>query len=153
MPIEIIAMNTLNEIVQYFNDFADSHKQIKSFRYDNAQEIDSSADEIDGVILWMTWRPSFWTNAVPTMSFSFFIMDRVDVETNNFQEVQSDTLSIATDLLSEINNSSEAFGLAKNTGIPVEPFKERFSSMYAGCIIDIDINLPNGLDSCQVPNE
>ena len=147
-------MSTLNTLVNYFETFADNHLQIKSFDYGHITKVDTDSDKIDGVLLFMTWRPSFWVNGIPTLSFSFWIMDRVDIEQDNMQEVQSDCLSITHDLLSDVNDSDETWTTTLKTGgTSVELFKEKFSSMYAGCIVDIDIKLPQGLDSCSIPNE
>ena len=148
-------MSTLNTLIDYFETFADNHLQIKSFDYESIDVVDTKESKINGTRLFMTWRPSFWRNGIPTLSFSFFIMDRVDLETTNLRDVQSDSLSIAHDLLSDINNSDPETWTAtlKDSGTSVELFKEKFSSMYAGCIVDVDIVLPQGLDSCSIPNE
>ena len=147
-------MSTLKTLVDYFETFADNHLQINSFDYGHITKVDTNSSKINGVLMFMTWRPSFWTNGIPTISFSFWIMDRVDIEQSNLIDVQSDCLSIAHDLLSDVNNTDETWVTTlKNSGTSIEIFEERFSSMYGGCIVDIDIKLPKGLDSCAIPNE
>ena len=143
-------MITLNNVIKWFEDWADNHLQIQTFEYNSLDEIDTRIVDMNGTIMWMSWKPSFFQK-IPILSYSIYIMDRVDIEKSNLVEVQSDSLCISQDLIAGISDSDEAWNVDIDRGIAVELFKEKFSSMYAGCVIDIDIRVPNTLDNCQVP--
>jgi len=90
-----------------------------------------------------------------TLNYRLFLMDLVHVSEDskqNEQDVQSDMVSIAMDLLAQMNNGaySDWIVSADNN---LQLVVENDNDMHAGCIVDISIRIMYQQNICQIPTD
>jgi hypothetical protein len=145
---------TLNQVLQRIKTLATAHKQIKNFYYGNV---------VDFLAAKTTLYPSCFLQDLPgtidpagkqlTINFRMFLLDLVQVSADtkqNEQDVQSDTLSIAMDLIAQIDYSGYA-DWKIGSGIPTQFVQEEMDDMVAGITVDISIITPWDKNVCAVP--
>jgi len=145
---------TLNQVLQRLKILATAHRQIKNFYYGNV---------VDFLTAQATQYPSCFLQDLPgtidpagkqvTMNFKMFLLDLVNVSADakqNEQDVQSDTLNIAMDLIAQIDYSGYT-DWKIGAGIPTQFVQEELDDMVAGITIDISIVTPWDKNVCAVP--
>lgn len=92
-------------------------------------------------------------------SIDIFLCDNVtEINTSsNEVDVQSECTLIALDIMSIMENYNKAsysdkdLALALNKNWSIQPFKERFDSLYAGAAINMTISSAYGYARCKIP--
>jgi len=147
---------TINELIKEFKDFSDNHLQLKDFGYGPTSDIGRSR-KMDFPYLWVTHRtPSSIViqnkTQIPEMVLTFIIVDQINYQTNylevngldsdNQQEIISDTFQIAQDLVNYISQNLGARGikLMDNTA-SVEPVFDDTDDRATGWVIDLTLKL------------
>lgn len=140
---------TLNEIRLELEQIAQNHKQINSFGFGDIWEINTSGT-IDYPMMWVQLQNSVIANKVETLNFKFIFMDLVGNGEINEDDVLSDQLEIAKDVIGQLQHPSYSWNfLADN--VTLEPFTERFTDSVSGWVTDIALNIPYGFDRCAMP--
>ena len=122
MSVNIIS---LNQIIALFKDFADRHYFINDFGYGATSDIGTSR-QMEFPYMWVTTTQDSVINpqnrtAIPDLSFVVLFMDKTNnqenyldingVNSNNVQEILSDTLQTLQDFITEIQVSFGDYGL------------------------------------------
>jgi hypothetical protein len=139
---------TLNQAIKVFEDFAASHKMIKSFKFGTKPDIDS----VDSTMLpamFVTANKTVTRLQVQERTWNIMIYDAVAKDESNFEEVMSDTEQTMLDLIKTIRNSDLEFDLV---GDPEAiPFRDKFADEVSGYSCDITFSTTNDDQMCDIP--
>ena len=142
-------MLTLNQVIKSLNDIADSHLQINSFQYDSLPNIASSGT-IYYPMMFVVVQPSSVSTKKLNLNLSLIFCDLVHKGETNIQEVESDQLSIALDIINKLQ--SPTYGWSFDTESPrLVPFRDRFDDEVTGWTCNIVLGLPKDIDRCSIP--
>lgn len=147
---------TLNQVIKRIESLSLGHKQVRTFRKGFVSDFfaDKTA-KYPAVCLQDNSGVISLAEHAATLNYRMFIADLVHVsaDTNtNEQDVQSDMVSIAMDLLAQMNNGNyDDWRIsADNT---VQLFAENDNDMQAGCVIDFTVRFPYTQNICQIPTD
>ena len=85
-----------------------------------------------------------------TMNFRIFICDLLMQDNSNEQEILSDTLQIALDVITLIREESYD-GIYTKDDFNIEPFTERFDNALAGWTFELPMQVENSFQTCDIP--
>lgn len=146
---------SINQIVDWFEDFQLRHEQLNSFGYGETYDF--------GTTVGMTY-PTMWVShadnntigtsnktAIPLMSFNIMIVDKINIQDNyensnsfksdNKRELMSDTYQIGQDLITEIQVSWQAYGLSIRNDISIIPVVDETPDKVCGWLFTIPLTL------------
>lgn len=84
------------------------------------------------------------------LNFQMFFFDRIIAERSNEQDVHSDMLQVAQDIVAQLRWPGWEFVLRPN--IPVSLFTDSTPDLLAGVTINVTLELPYISDRCSVPS-
>ena len=142
---------TYNQVIKNLNNIADSHLQINSFFYGYVEDIATSGT-IYYPMMSVTPTPAYFRDKALYLNFTIAFMDLVHKGGTNVQDVESDMLSVALDIISQLQSSEYGFMLDTNSP-RLEPFRDKFADEVTGWSCDLILKLPIGFDRCQIPIE
>jgi hypothetical protein len=92
---------TYNQVIKQLNDFADAHKQIKSFGNGNLWEVvqHDQLSNFNYPLMWINDQSATMGNGDFTWNFQVLVMDIVRKDESNENEVKSDCVQILIDLI------------------------------------------------------
>lgn len=150
-------MITKIAIKDLFEWFGNNHKQINYQNYAVNHNWEIDKDKIsEGVVMWVVSVDSPISKNVIKYNYEVYLMGSVNIKEDNSAEVESDTQSIALDLLSFFDQYDYQPGLVftlDKTTSSISPFREKFDSQYAGNMVRISLNVPFNYNTCQIPYE
>ena len=133
---------TLNNLVSYIEDFANNHKQVKSFFFGDIWEYVGEKNDLFTVFT-CTLLGSNLSKGVEGTTFQFGVFDYVSKDKANEVEVLSDTKRIAKDFLSYLN--SPIFeDLKIDITADLTDYSEKFNHQLSGWFFNITIKQPFG---------
>ncbi len=156
----MIRYKTYNNVVETLKCIGELHEQIQTTTTGDIWEIDLEKNNK---------FPLYHINPTnveislsqKTFNFQVFIMDMVATDNSNEQEVLSDTLQIATDIISLLKHSellqtaSAAHGEEPryyvDDDFTCEPFTETYDNTLTGWVMDLSVIVESVLDSCDIP--
>lgn len=144
---------TYNQIISAFKNFCDKHKQINSFYSGQTWNFQTQTNIYPSVIILP--QPSNFEPGKIRLNFQIFIADILNQDNSNLDEIYSDTLQIASDLVSyfkEINEEETYFYIDDNY-IGIEPFEESFDDILAGWLMNVVVEIPFFGSNCNLPIE
>lgn len=147
---------TLNNVIQRIKSLALGHKQVRSFYQGLVTDfLTDKTTKYPAVFLQDNGGSISLSGHATTLSYRLFLMDLVHVSEEskqNEQDVQSDMVSIAMDLLAQMNNGqySDWIISADNN---LQLVVENDGDMHAGCILDISIRIMFEQNICQIPTD
>ena len=144
-------MYTLNQIVKVLNDIADDHYQINSFGYGRISSLPEKEDK-DYPVMWCDTKPSQITDKQVGLRFEIAVFDLLTKSESNLQDVLSDTLLIALDVMAQLTSATYVDNFIINKTGSLQDFVARFGDDVAGWIIDITFNIPFLYDKCALPS-
>lgn len=135
------------------------HPQINTILKGNIFDVDLTKD-VSGVYLIydvVNITPNGFNGIDYTLDM--FLCDNVTEINNNSNEVsvQNECCLIALDIMSIMENYNKAsysdkdLALSLNKNWSIQPFKERFDSLYAGAAINMTISSAYGYARCKIP--
>lgn len=141
---------TYNQLVKFFTDLTNAHKQIKGFGAGWIRDIEATLGR-------NTLYPYVWLEPVSeavaenvtTFSLRLYCLDLVKKDQSNEQEVISDTSQIMRDIILVLREEDWNVQLV---GTPIlEPVSENFGDIVSGwtAAMDIEVNFANGY--CGLP--
>jgi hypothetical protein len=142
-------MKTLNNLIDNIREFANAHLQINYFGIGDISKVDEG--EIKSYpALWLHPKTSIIRNNEVELNFNCLLMDKQNSDKSNITEIMSDTLLLAYDLRTYLNDGSfdEIYIDGDNT---IEPFDERFGDLVAGWNYNLKINLQVHSTVCDIP--
>jgi len=149
--MSILSYNQINEL---FNQVAIAHYQIKRFGSGELSEADINkfiSDNQEYPVLWMT-PVSVTTNSnVLLYSLNLLVFDLVNKDKDNEQEVLSDCLQIALDVVRILRYGNAEFNIVTEPNI--SPFAGRYSDWVAGWSLEIELEVDIQSNNCDIPYE
>jgi hypothetical protein len=118
---------SLNQLIKWFQTFQQNHYFLKDFGFGEPYDIGTSR-QMDFPYMWVTMNEdssiatgSNVKSAIPELSFSIMFMDKINNQPNyldangfqsdNSQEILSDTLQCLQDLIVYIQNQWQQYGV------------------------------------------
>lgn len=153
-------MLTLNNLITKLQTIASNHLQINHFGYGDIWEIleKNSTTPIDMPLMWVVIGNATTANSTMTYNFTVVIGDLVNKDESNELEVQSDTILICKDVISEIKALADDdeqdifFDSNHDTQWTLTPFTERFDDELSGWSFEFAIVIPYTNSNCITPN-
>lgn len=142
---------TLNQILTQLEQIAQNHKQINTYGQGDIWEINTSGD-VQYPLMWVVLEDSEISGRVQTMNFSFIFCDVVINGMVNEQEVLSDQLEIAKDVIAQLQHPSYTWNF-KADGVALQDFTERFTDSVSGWTVKVSLEVPFSFDRCAMPYE
>lgn len=147
---------TLNQVVARIKSLALGHKQVRDFRKGLVTDFFADkAAKYPAVCLQDNSGVISLAGHAATLNYRMFIADLVHVSQDtklNEQDVHSDMVSIAMDLLAQMNNGNyDDWKISADNSLAL--FSENEGDMQAGCVIDLTIGFIYQQNICQVPTD
>jgi hypothetical protein len=144
-------MYSLNQIVKVLNNIASDHYQINSFGYGRISSLPEKSDK-DYPVLWCDTKPSQLIDREFQLRMDVAIFDLLTKDEDNYQEVLSDTLQIALDVVAQLTSKdyNDNFIIQKTASL--QDFMSRFADNVAGWLVTITIKIPYTADKCALPS-
>lgn len=146
---------TLNNVISRIKTIALAHKQVKSFFYGAVSDfLNDHTTLYNAVFLQDNGGSISLGRHATTLNYRLFIMGLVHVASEtkeNEQDVQSDMISIAMDLLAQMNDGNyNDWKISPDNNLQL--VVENDGDMHAGVIIDFSVSLPFKQNICAVPS-
>lgn len=140
---------TLNQTIKLINDLGSAHEQINTVYFGDVWEFLSQTDNVYPAMFY-TLTGSSISGKQLNLNFSLFFMDRQLQDESNENEVLSDQLLIAQDIISMMRYPKFDWEIADQ--VSMEFYTEKEQDYLAGLKADITISFPMLSDRCQVPS-
>jgi hypothetical protein len=144
-------MITINQFTGLLKQLAGAHEQLKTFGEGDAWEIGASKNVLYP-LMWATPQASSTAQKLLTLKFRLYFADLVFEDKSNEQEVLSDTLQIALDILAQLNDPAYSDSFILDPNAQLTPYTESFDDEVAGWKADISIKINYLSDRCAVPS-
>lgn len=142
---------TLNQVIKKIEDIGNAHNQIKSVFYGNAFDfLSKGSDALYPAFIFDINNASI-NGKTLTVSFSFFFMDRMLPEDTDYQDVLSDQLLTAQDIIAQLSYNDFDFELQES--VTLNAFSESTPDLLAGWQTDVSLDLPYIYNRCEVPSD
>jgi hypothetical protein len=139
---------TLNQIIEWFQDFATRHFMIKDFGFGEPYDIGTSR-QMQFPYMWVMMNEDSVIatstnirNAIPEFSFSVMFMDKINIQENylktngfnsdNSQEILSDMVQILQDLITEIQQEWGRYGVLFSQDVSFFPLIDETQDKSTG---------------------
>lgn len=140
---------TLNQVIEKIQDIGNAHQQIKTTFYGSAFDfLSKGSDALYPAFLFDLNNASI-NGKTLTLSFSLFFMDRMLPEQTNYEDVLSDQLLTAQDIIAQLCYNDFDFYLQE--AVTLNAFTENTPDLLAGWQTDISLDLPYIYNRCEVP--
>lgn len=140
---------TLNQLIKKIEDIGNAHHQIKTTFYGSAFDfLSKGSDALYPAFLFDINNASI-NGKTLTVSFSFFFMDRMLPEETDYQDVVSDQLQIAQDIIAQLSYNDFDFEFQQS--VTLNSFIENTPDLLAGWQTDVSLDLPYIYNRCEVP--
>ena len=135
---------TYNQVIKQLNDFADSHKQIKSFGNGNLWEVvqHNQLSNFNYPLMWINDQSATMGNGDFTWNFQVLVMDCV--------QMLIDLIAYFEQLNATNNNVNWNQVQLIRTG-SVEMFTERFEDEVSGATLQLGLRFPQNYNFCEIP--
>jgi hypothetical protein len=148
-------IQSLNEVINKFQTWADAHYLIKEFRFGHIDTFD--IEKWNEFPIFQVIPPNV-TYATGSKTFSFQIIladiprDK-ETKTEYQREVLSDLQQIVEDFIANVMTNRQVFGeLISVQNVSIEPFIEEFANVLTGWTISFDMIVPYYWSSCDTPS-
>src|SRR5215208_3314077 len=147
-------MLTFNQILQRIRQVTLSHNQVRKYYYGKPTDfLTDKTTQYVSVFLQDDGGSLNISSKIRTNKFKLFVLDLVNVSDDtllNSQDVQSDCLAIAEDLIALLDDDAFSdWALLSDNNF--EFLFEEFADMVGGVVVDITIRTPYTKDRCSVP--
>lgn len=139
---------TLNQTIKVISDIGSSHEQINTVYFGDVWEFLAQTDNTYPAMFYSLIGSSISGKEL-TMNFSLFFLDRQLQDESNENDVLSDQLLIAQDIVSMLRYPK--FDWVIGDSVSLEFFTENEKDYLAGVKADITLSFPMLSDRCQVP--
>ena len=142
---------TLNQVVQTIENLGNAHQQIKTTFYGNAFDFLSRGADNTYPAFFFDIRGASINGKTSTLNFTLFFCDRVLPEQSNEQEVLSDQLLTAEDIIAQLHYND--FDFVLQDAVTLDFFTEDTPEYLAGVSATISLDLPYLQNRCVVPTD
>jgi len=114
---------------------------------------DNGTNNITYPSMWVTPQPSSIERHFLKLNFMCLFYDLVNQNEDNSIEVISDTLQMANDFIQYLRTTTneDNFDIDNEYTFQLTPFKDRFNDDVTGWQLDLQLNIINLNDSCNLP--
>ena len=140
---------TYNNVIDSLKSIGDKHLMIKKTESGDIWEMDLEKNTHYPLMFINPTDVSANINTL-TMNFRIFIADLVMANEGNEQEVLSDTLQIALDVITLIREE-QYDGLYTDEDFTIEPFTEEYDNALAGWTFTLPVTVENNYQTCNIP--
>jgi hypothetical protein len=155
-------MQTYNQIIKLNREFADAHYQIKTFGNGEAYNIVLHDKEawFEYPLMWVEDQTLNINNNEFTFNFRVYFIAQVaqvtdqatDLDSTNENEVKSDMVQCAQDLLSYWAQDVSYLDLDLiKTGNSITTITDKFSDRVTGCYVDLRLKQGFTYNKCAIP--
>lgn len=141
---------TLNQTIKLISDLGSAHEQINTVYFGDVWEFLAQTDNIYPAMFY-TLTGSSISGKQLNLDFSLFFLDRQLQDESNENEVLSDQLLIAQDIISMMRYPK--FDWEISDQVTMEFFTEKEEDYLAGVKADLTVTFPMLSDRCQVPTD
>lgn len=141
---------TLNQTIKLISDLGSAHEQINTVYFGDVWEFLSQTDNVYPAMFY-TLTGSSISGKQLNLDFSLFFLDRQLQDESNENEVLSDQLLIAQDIISMMRYPK--FDWEIGDQVSMEFFTEKEEDYLAGVKADVTVSFPMLSDRCQVPTD
>lgn len=142
-------MQTLNQVIKIFEDFASAHLQINSFGQGDVWETATSGTT-NYPLMWVDVQPSVIKTNVTEYRLRVYLMDLPSKDERDETEILSDMILIAQDVVDELKHPDYDFRFIQDE-IQAEGFTEWGDDQATGVFFDVEIGLKRPADRCAIP--
>ena len=156
---------SLNQLVKWFESFADRHYFLKDFGFGEPYDIGTTR-QMEFPYMWLTLDDTSiiatGTNvksAIPDYSFRVFFMDKINIQENyldqngfqsdNSQQILSDTIQYLQDLITEIQQDWAQYGVMLSADVNFNPVIDETQDKSTG--VSASITLRTRQVNCVIP--
>jgi hypothetical protein len=140
---------TLNQTIKLISDLGSAHEQINTVYFGDIWEF-LKTDNIYPAMFFSLTGSSISGKQL-NLDFSLFFLDRQLQDESNENEVLSDQLLIAQDIISMMRYPK--FDWEIGDQVSLEFFTEEKEDFLAGVKADVTVSFPMLSDRCQVPTD
>lgn len=140
---------TLNQTIKLISDLASAHDQINTVYFGDVWEFLSQTDNVYPAMFYSLTGSSIAGKEL-SLNFSLYFLDRQLQDESNENDVLSDQLLIAQDIVSMMRYPKFDWDIADNVNL--EFFTEKEEDYLAGVKADVTVSFPMLSDRCQVPS-
>lgn len=143
---------TFNQILTAFENFCTTHKQVNTFFSGKTWNFQAVTNVYPAVI--MLPQPSSIQKGKVVLTFNIFIADILNKDRSNLDEIFSDTLQIATDIVAYFQDENDTVGnsfMLDESSVSIEPFEEAFDDVLAGWMMTVSLEIPFSGSLCGLP--
>ena len=148
-----MAIQTLNQILQQIEAFANGHYQVKSYWFQNIWELNTSGVvDYPAMVVYTRQPVRRWYET--QHGLDVYIIDRLKTDRSNEQEVLSDMTSIAEDLIAYLRHPTlQQSGLLirDSSEQSLDYLSESKPDNVAGVVIPLDVVVAKPDDRCAIP--
>lgn len=141
--------DTLNQVVQQIQQIQEGHLQINSWGFGDIWEINTSGD-INYPLMWLVHEGVDINGSMQNFKFNLIFCDIVKGGEVNENDVLSDQLEIAKDVISQLKHTGYQWDFIGNN-IVLDAFTERFTDSVAGYSFSFGLELPFDSNRCSIP--
>lgn len=144
---------SLNQLIRWFQTFQENHYFLKDFGFGEPYDIGTSV-QMTFPYMWVTLNEdnsiataSNNKSAIPDISFSIMMMDKINNQPNyldangfqsdNSQEILSDTLQCLQDLIVYIQNEWQQYGVLISQDVTFYPAVDETTDKATGIVARI----------------
>ena len=159
--LKTLQTKTYNNVIDTIKCVGDNHLQIFAVTTGDIWDIDLEKNTLFPLMHINPVNVIAGENSM-TLNFQIFICDLVEPHGSNEQEVLSDTLQIATDIISIFMHGEVLYFYNKTHGenaryftegdYTLEPFTERFDNSVTGWVFTLPVVIENRYETCNIPN-
>lgn len=145
---------TLNQALRRIRTLAEAHSQVRTFARGLISDfLTDKTTAYPAIFLQNAGGTISLGRSMCALKFRMFFVDMVHVSEDskeNETDVQSDMISVAMDLLTQMNNGNyNDWRISSEDSLQL--IAETDGDMYAGCFIDFTISFPYKQNVCEVP--
>lgn len=147
---------TLNQVIKRIESLSLGHKQVRTFKKGLVSDfLADKTTKYPAVFLQDFGGTISLTGHATTLNYKLFIIDLVHVSEDtkdNEQDVHSDMVSVAMDLLAQMNNSLyDDWRISPDNNLQL--VVETDGDMYAGVVIDFSVRIMYEQNICVIPTD
>jgi hypothetical protein len=142
-------MNSINEYVNIYRNFAINHEQLKSFYVGNVDQFGNSKSRLYPALV-MTLSPVTVKENVIDFKAQFMVLDRVVSDSpEDILQVQDRTHLICRDIIAITNQVTTDD--PTDTDINLSDCEKHFNDFVAGSWCDVAVQILNTDGACSIP--
>jgi len=144
-----------SDIIDYLNRFADTSRFVNSFGYGNLIDYGKTVDNTVPLypLLFVTPQTITYNQNTTTYGCQIIIADRLNDDLENSKDIISECQMIGRDLIGQIKRGEYADLFDFDFPVSAQPFQERFNDVLAGVSIDMNIEVSDFIDICEIEDD